>query len=196
MGAGDRHARCADGRRWLCGAMAVAVLGLAGCGSTAAPGKPAAGPTATGNAAATGPASAVLSAGHGVLCSAAAAVDRLTVSRVNQIPANHPHFSFPATVTVSDAARARSVAQALCALAPEPRGVLSCPADFGITYRLDFAVAGRTLPPVTIRASGCEEVSGAGLAKAIRRPAFWGVLGTAMRLAHPGNAAFTGTMSP
>jgi hypothetical protein len=122
-------------------------------------------------------------------------VDRLTVTRADAIPGNHPHFSFPATVAVRDATSARTVARTLCALQPAPSGALACPIDLGVTYRLDFAAAGRSLPPVTIRAGGCEGVSGGGLSRwTMRTPAFWSVLGKAMALTHPSHTAFAGTM--
>lgn len=172
-------------------ATAIGMVGLAGCGSATVTGNAA----SSGNAACTGSASQVWSAAGGTLCAGVAAVDRLTVSRVNAIPANHPRFSFPATVAVSDATQARSVARELCALQPPPRGAVACPADLGIIYRLDFATSGRSLPQVTIQAGGCEGVSGAGLARwTMQTPAFWAVLGTAMGLTHPGHAAFAGTM--
>ncbi len=191
MGVWDQRARSAGRRIWLRGAAAAAVMGLAGCGG------------ATGNAASngtagpTGSASQVRSTAGGTLCADAGAVDRLTVIRVNAIPANHPRFSFPATVAVTNAAQARSVARELCALQAQPGGVVACPADLGVTYRLDFATSGRSLPPVTIRAGGCEAVSGAGPGRwTMRTPAFWAALGTAMGLAHPGHAVFAGTMQP
>jgi hypothetical protein len=195
MGAADRPAHSAEGRGWRWGVIAVAAIGLSGCASTAAPGNPAAGPAVTGSPTATASAGEVRSAGSGALCENAGTVNRLTVRRVNSIPANHQHFSFPARVAVSDAGQALSVARALCALQPEPGGAMSCPADFGVTYRLDFATGGRSLPPVTIDASGCEGVSGTGVARwTVHSPAFWGVLGAAMGLPHPGHAAFAGTM--
>ncbi|HEX9537810.1 MAG TPA: hypothetical protein VGA04_06515 [Streptosporangiaceae bacterium] len=133
-------------------------------------------------------------AGRGMLCAAAGSVDRLTVSRVNSIPGNHPRFSFPATVAVGGAAQARAVARALCALRAGPRGPIFCPIDLGVTYRLDFTAAGRSFPAVTIRAGGCEEVSGAGLARWIEgKPTFWTVLGLAMGLTNPGHNTFAGT---
>jgi hypothetical protein len=169
----------------------VGLIGLAGCGSAAS------NTVSSAGAKATTATSQVRSAAGGTLCADAGAVNRLTVSRMNTLPANSPRFSFPATVAVSDAAQARAVARALCALQPLPRGVVACPADLGITYRLDFATSERSLPPVSIRAGGCEGVSGAGPTRwSIRTPAFWTVLGTAMGLAHPGHAAFSGTMQP
>jgi hypothetical protein len=168
----------------------VGVAGLAGCGS--ATGNAASAPAATP----TPSASQVRSATSGTLCAGAGTVDRLTVIRLNTIPANHPHFSFPATVSVSDATQARTVARALCTLQPLPRGTMACPINLGIAYRLDFAAA-RSLPPVTIQAGGCETVSGAGLPLwSMRTPAFWSVLGKAMGLTDPGHAAFAGTMQP
>jgi hypothetical protein len=197
MGVWDRRARSAGRRRWLGAAVAAAAVSLSACGSVTV--------TATGTAAHTGSASQVpsaigaasqvRSAGRGTLCAAAGAVDRLTVSRVNSIPGNHQQFSFPATVAVAGAAQARAVARALCALPARPRGPIFCPIDLGVTYRLGFAVSGPSLPPVTIGAGGCEEASGAGMARWIgSTPAFWTVLGKAMGLTNPGHSAFVGTM--
>jgi hypothetical protein len=185
-GGGPRPAIAAAGLAAL-----VAVAGLAGCGSATGHAAPAAAATRTGSA------SQVRSATSGTLCAGAGTVDRLTVVRLNTIPANHPHFSFPATVAVSDATQARAVARALCALEPQPGGAMACPIDLGIAYRLDFATAARSLPQVTIKAGGCETVSGAGLPLwSMRTPAFWTVLGQAMDLTDPGHAAFAGTMQP
>jgi hypothetical protein len=190
MGIRDGQALSAGRRGWLCAAAAAAAIGLAGCGGGSAPGNAA----ATGTPAPTGPASQARSLTGGPLCADAGAVDRLTVSRVNTIPANHPNFAFPATVTVADAVQARAAAQALCALRPEP-GDLACPADLGISYRLDFVTPKRSLPAVTIQAGGCEGISGAGLTRSsMRTPAFWAVLGRAMGLTHPSHAAFAGSM--
>ena len=187
MGVWDRRARGVVRRGWPWGVFVAAALSLPACGSVTAAGSAA-------PAAPTGSASQVRSAGGGTLCADAGAVDQLAVSRVNSIPGNHLHFSFPATLAVTDAAQASAVARALCALQPEPRGIL-CPADLGIMYRLDFASAGHSFTPVNIRAGGCEGVSGAGVSRwSMRSPAFWAVLGTAMGLTHPSHAAFVGTM--
>jgi hypothetical protein len=186
MGVWDRRARGVGRRGWLCAAVTAAAVSLPACGSVTA--------TATGTAASTGSASQVRSAGRGTLCAAAGAVDRLTVSRVNSFPGNHQRFTFPATVAVTDAARAAAVARALCAL-PTASPDTACPADLGIIYRLDFASAGHSFPPVTIRAGGCERVSGPGLNRSIiRSPAIWGVLGQAMGLPDPSRVAFAGIM--
>jgi hypothetical protein len=186
MGVWEHRARSVRRCRWLYAACAAAAVSLPACGSV----------TATGTAASTGSASQVRPAGHGTLCAAAGVVTRLTVSRVNSFPGNHQRFSFPATMAVPDAARATPVARALCALPPEPLD-MACPADLGIIYRLDFASAGHNFPPVTIRAGGCEGVSGLGLRMnrwLVRSPAFWGVLGQAMGLPDPGHVTFAGIM--
>jgi len=187
MGVWERRARSLGRRGWLCAAVTGAAVSLSACGSVSATGTAA-------STASTGSASQVRPAGHGTLCAAAGAVDRLTVSRVNSFPGNHQRFSFPATVAVTDAARATPVARALCAL-PSASLDIGCPADLGIIYRLDFASAGHNFRPVTIRAGGCEGVSGLGLNRwLIRSPAFWGVLGQAMGLPDPGHVAFAGIM--
>jgi hypothetical protein len=189
MGVRERQARGARRRIWLPGVIAAAAISLAGCGTATGP------PASNRNAAPATSASQMRSAASGTLCADAGAVDRLTVSRIDAIPANRSHFSFPAVVTVRDAAQARSVARQLCALQPQPRDVVACPADLGVTYQLEFATSRHSLPPVVIRAGGCEQVSGAGLPLwTMRTPAFWAVLGQAMGLAHPGHAAFSGTM--
>jgi hypothetical protein len=197
MGVWDRQARGAGHRIWLRGAAAPGLIGLAVLIGLASCGSAPSNAASSGRAKPAATASQVRSATGGTLCAETGSVHRLTVSRVNALPVNHPNFSFPATVAVSDAAQARAVARALCAPQPLPRGVVACPADLGITYRLDFATSRRSLPPVAIRAGGCEGVSGAGLTRwSIRTPAFWTVLGTAMGLAHPGHAAFSGSMQP
>ena len=193
----DRRARGVARRGWSWGACAAVAFSLAACGSVGTAGTAAPAGTASPAAAGapTGSASQARSAGGGTLCADAGAVDRLTVSRVSSLPGHHPRFSFPAAVTITDAAQARAVARALCVLQPEPRGTVACPADLGIIYRLDFTSGGSSLPPVTIRAGGCEGVSGTGVSRwTMRSPAFWAVLGAAMGLPHPGHAAFAGAM--
>lgn len=169
----ERPAR-PSGRLALAMVLAIAVAGaaLAGCGSARA-GTP---------------------AGSG-LCASAGRVSRLVVRRVNQIPRNHERFSFPARVTVADPAKARFVARALCALPPMPSGAMSCPADWGIGYRLRFTADGRKLPAVTAQATGCRGVRGLGRsAWTARSPGFWRVLGSAMGITHPGSSAFAGRL--
>jgi hypothetical protein len=121
----------------------------------------------------------------------------LTINRVNLFPQNHEHFSFPAQVTVTDAAEAQAVARALCALAPMPRGPILCPIDWGVSYRLLFAAGGGRLWQVKVDASGCQEVSGVSPARWIAgSTAFWSVLGNAVGLSHASSVTFAGTIAP
>jgi hypothetical protein len=128
------------------------------------------------------------------LCGNADRVDRLVVKRANLIRQNHLHFTFPAKVTVSDSAKARSVAQAVCALPPMPSGSFSCGADMGIVYRLTFTADGKKLPPVRADPGGCNEVRGIGQTRwTARSPGFWRTLGAATGIGHPNDSTFCGT---
>lgn len=143
----------------LAAVAALACTALTGCGSTAAARDAPAGMT---------------------VCAHAGDVDRLTIGRVNYFPQNHVYFSFPAQVTVTDARRSQAVAQALCTLPAMPAGTISCPADWGINYRLIFTAGDSKLTPVTVDATGCQQVTGLGPVRWIAlSPTFWGVLATA-----------------
>jgi hypothetical protein len=108
-------------------------------------------------------------------------VTRLVVSRVDALPRNHLHFAFPAGVTVSTPARARAVAEAVCGLPSMPRAPMSCPADWGLSYRLSFTAGTTSLPVLTAAASGCGTVTGGGPARwTARSPGFWTALAHAM----------------
>jgi hypothetical protein len=121
------------------------------------------------------------SPGGSDLCSKQASVTRLVVSRVSALPQNHLHFAFPAGTIVQSPARARAVAAAVCGLPAMPRGPMSCPADWGVSYRLSFAAGTRSFPVVTAAAGGCAAVTGAGQARwTVRSPGFWTVLAHAM----------------
>lgn len=129
------------------------------------------------------------------LCAVASQVDRLVVRRTDAFPQNHVRFSFPRQVTVSDAARARSAARALCALPRMPSGTFHCPADLGIDYHLAFSTEHRSFRAVTVSATGCEEVSGfAGTRWVARTPRFWRELGQAMGLPNADQHTFAGSM--
>jgi hypothetical protein len=151
-------------------AAAVASLAVTGCGSvsgattTARTGRPAGTPHAA-------------TAG---LCAAVSKVDSLTVRRDGARPASHFRFHFPRQIVVTRPQQARAVARAVCALPPMPRGIFACPADFGISYRLEFAAAGRRLAVVTADPGGCERVTGAGPVRwAEKSHGFWTVLSRA-----------------
>src|SRR5262249_26674408 len=160
-------------RGWLPAVAALACIVLAGCGHAAA--------SDTTNGAGT------------AACANAMHIDRLTIDRLNPLHQNF-HFAVPAQITVTDARQAQTVARALCALPPVGRGVWSCPADWGIRYRLRFAARHHWLQPVTVAATGCRTVTGLGPVRLISGVfGFWRVLGKAAGLGHASLTTFTGT---
>ncbi len=175
--------RGASGGRGMARVLLLLVpLALAACGSVAAGqgGSPAGQP---------GPAGTTQSPDHAVpltLCGDLAAVNHLVVRRTGVLPRVRQRFTFPGIVTVTSGLAARSVATALCALPRQPAGTINCPADFGLGYQLRFAAGNHHFRVVRIQATGCQIVSGAGKPRTtIRNPAFWAVLGKAMRLHGP-----------
>ena len=177
----------------LIAAAAAAATVAAGCGSQVATTTSATQPSSPRTAGPGGidPGGPV-STGSAALCSKQAAVTRLVVSRVSALPQNHFHFSFPAGVTVSSPERARAVAAMVCGLPPMSHGVMNCPADWGVSYRLSFAAGSESFPVVTAGAGGCGVVSGAGpVRRTAGGPGFWTVLAHAMGVS--GGAALQGT---
>ena len=156
-------------RGWLPAVAALALMVLAGCGYAAAD---AAGGTST------------------AVCANATRVDHLTVDRLNVLHQDF-HFVIPAHITVTDAHQAQTVARVLCALPPVGHGVYFCPADWGIRYRLRFAVRQHWLRPVTLDATGCTWATGLGPVRFISN-GFWHDLGIAAGLGHASFATFTG----
>ena len=168
------------GRLCLLAAAGV-VLGVTGCGSVS-------GTTTTGHTGRPGSTPAPTAAG---LCAAAGEVNSLTVTRNDTIPGNHLRFHFPRRVTTERPQQAQAVARAVCALPRMPRGTFACPADLGVSYRLEFAAAGRHFGVVTVRAGGCQQVSGAGPVRwLVHSPGFWTTLERATGV--PGPGAFLG----
>lgn len=176
--------------RWVAAAVAgpaVAVTALAACGTQQAVTTSSA--TRPASPAATSPARAA-----GKLCSDVAAVTRVVVTRVTALPQNHLHFVLPAGVTISGPAAARGVARAVCGLPVIPHGaVMSCPADWGVSYRLSFAAGRAAFPVVTVMAGGCGVVSGAGPARRAMSAAFWTNLARALGVPHPSSSALRGS---
>ena len=160
-------------------ASAAASLAVAGCGSVSGttvttPTSRPAGPAAGG---ATGAAAG--------LCAAVPEVDRLTVSRDDPWPVHHVRPS--RRVGVSPVQQARTVARAVCALPRMPRGAVACPADWGVSYQLEFAASGRRFGVVTVQAGGCRRVSGVGSPRwAVQSPGFWSALDRAAAVPWPG----------
>jgi hypothetical protein len=169
----------AAGRGIARAALLLVPLALAACGSVAA----GSGASQAGKPGAQSPDHAVPL----TLCADLGAVNHLVVRRTGVIA--HPQeqrFAFPGIVTVTSAPEARAVATALCALPEQPAGITNCPADFGVSYQLRFAAGRHHFPVVKIQSAGCQVASGAGKPRTITHsPAFWGVLGKAMRLRGP-----------
>jgi hypothetical protein len=162
-------------------AAAAAATVAAGCGSQVATTTSATQPASPGTASPGVIPGGPEAAGRAALCSKQASVTRLVVSRVSALPQNHLHFAFPAGVSVSSPAQARSVSEAVCGLPAMPRGPMSCPADWGLSYRLSFAAGTRSFPVVTAAVGGCAAVTGAGPVRwTVRSPGFWTVLAHAM----------------
>jgi len=195
-GASKRH----NGGRvtLLCAAAAFGAVLIAACGSVTVPGSgagsgqasPAASAGATGS-----PTSGDGQAGSSqpALCRDAATVTSLEIVRPHGIRVPELKTVLPNDVTVTDPALVRAVARALCALPRMPRGVLSCPAQLlGTAYTLHFTVNGRSLPLVTIDATGCETVTGVGPVRRITSSAFWQVLAKAIGVRPPGPPVFGG----
>jgi hypothetical protein len=160
----------------------VAGLGLAACVSS-----PSVAPSTTSTA----PSNQV-----GYLCQVIPRVDRLIVTRTYGFPGNQFHFTFPAVVTVTNAAAARAVATSACALPDAPKGAQACPADFAVSYHLVFWVRGQKGPGadlVVVDPTGCEVVTGLGTGReAMSDPAFYRILGNAMGLKNANYLTFRG----
>jgi hypothetical protein len=201
----------------LCAAAALASITLAACGSGQVSGAAsgAASPTVAATVAGSSTAATAAAGGPGAtspaggspgaaspgttatqvaLCRDTVSVTGLEIVRNQVVRVPVLQIAFPDQVTVTSPVRARAVARALCALPPMPHGVFHCPALLaGTTYQLRFTAGGRRLPPVTIGATGCEVVTGAGPTRWVApSPGFWRVLATAAQLCPPGRAAFSG----
>ncbi len=123
------------------------------------------------------------------MCSAASSVNRLVITRVSVLT-QRVHEALPAIINIAEPAQARALAKAVCALPPMPAGLVNCPNDLGISYRLSFAAGSRGFAVVAVQTSGCTMVTGVGHTRtAMRSPGFWTILGQAVGLAHPAAAA-------
>jgi hypothetical protein len=168
------------------------VLLLVACGSVAASGSGAASGGPAGSSASP---SAAAPAAQATLCQEAGTVSSMEIERSQgaRIPQEMQN-AMPDRVTVSNPARARAVARALCALPKMPSGPLHCPALFiGTTYHLIFTADGTQLPTVTIQATGCQTVTGVGpVRRASTSPGFWRVLDLAAGQPDRGPLIFSG----
>jgi hypothetical protein len=194
-----RHLRAARDARVRVAAIALGSLALgpvllAACGSVPAPAAGEA-PSASASRGPTGAANASTSPGAGAavvpLCQNTAAVTGLRIVRVPGARVPQVQADFPSLVAVVGPAGAREVARALCALPAMPSGTFNCPALFpGTTYELTFSADGRQMAPVTIEATGCETVTGAGPVRRALDAGFWRVLSVAAGISPPGQSIF------
>jgi hypothetical protein len=91
-------------------------------------------------------------------------------------------------ITIWDPAATRRLASIICRLPRMPQGMVSCPADVGGGYVLVFSAPGKRYQAVTLRASGCETVTGTGAGHIrwiARTPLFWKQLGQLTGIASP-----------
>jgi hypothetical protein len=154
--------------------MALLGAGLvaAGCGTAPAP--------ASGHPAGSG------ARQYRTLCTATGAVSRVVVTRIPSLSALSAQRPQPVTVTVSNPARARELATALCRLPALPVGVYQCPLNVLGGYALSFTLAQRRFPLLTVESGGCQAVRGLGRARwAARAPGFWRTLSRATGIAGP-----------
>ena len=154
-------------------------------------GRPSTGRPSTGRPSTGRPSTGRPSTGRspGFVCADPGAVSAVRVARIpalSQLGQSKPLPRAVPRITVRDPATARALARAICGLPAMPPGVLSCPIDVGGGYQLVFTAARRTPHPVTIMATGCQTVTGAGPAPAgtartgpaptrwvARTPGFW-----------------------
>jgi len=162
-----------------CGSVPAPTAGAAGAAPTRASGSPPAPSTGTGS-------------GMAALCQDTATVTSLRIVRIHGLRVPQRQTGFPTGLAAIGPAGARAVARELCALPVMPRVVMSCPAMFpGTSYQLRFTAPGRSLPAVTIEATGCATVTGVGQVRQATSAGFWRVLATAAGLSPRGREAFS-----
>jgi hypothetical protein len=105
------------------------------------------------------------------LCMNAAHLDRMVVSVGPGLMQGHLREAQPAGATITDPARVRAVADALCRLPKMAPTHMMCSEIHSGLYRLTFSAAGRMFPPVTVDAGGCRRpVYGLGPARLATGP--------------------------
>jgi hypothetical protein len=106
-----------------------------------------------------------------VVSCAPGGVPALRVTRYSTIPANHyPAFDR----SVNDSVAARRVYDAVMALPPATNG--SCPAAFGLRYRLTFNESGRVVLPVVVDGDGCRDLYVSDSDRRATNDTFWDLL--------------------
>jgi hypothetical protein len=114
----------------------------------------------------------------GELCAYPAAVTSVRVMRIPslaQMSGTKPLPGQMPGIVVSDAGKARELAQVICSLPTMPHAVWQCPIVVRGGYVLEFVSGRQQFRPVMIQASGCEPVLGAGGGTrwVARTPGFW-----------------------
>ena len=137
-------------RRQVRGIVVAGVLGaaLAGCGTQVATIDPAA------------PAASTSPVPPAVGCASVSQATKVLVSRSMHVV--EPMNGSPHRVTQRNAKLVRALFTDLCAAVTHPdtaKGVLYCPADFGVSYVGTFYDGSRTLASFVYGASGCPSVS-------------------------------------
>jgi hypothetical protein len=148
--AGPMRQNCMMYRRQIRGIVVAGVLGaaLAGCGTQ----------VATTDAAA--PAAATTPSPPAVGCASVSQATAVLVSRAMHLV--EPLNSGPRRVTQRNTKLVRALFSDLCAAVTHPdtaKGILHCPADFGIDYVGTFYDGSRTLASFSYGASGCPSVA-------------------------------------
>jgi hypothetical protein len=167
------------------GAIVVAIGALAGCGAVSS------GRLAGLRSASQKPATSGGGAMIHMLCTDRRAVTSVRVMRFplrSQLGQTKPLPRPLPGITIKYPARARTLATLICQLPRMPHGVFHCPLDGGGGYVLVFSAASARFHAVTLRASGCETVTGTGSGRArwvARTPQFWDQLAHLTGIASP-----------
>jgi hypothetical protein len=143
---------------------ASALLALAGCASapsgTVASTRATAPARATASTRAAGPGGAQAASAGRPLCAGARQPDQVVLRLTDP----RPREILPRAATVTNPARVRDLAAALCRLPPVPRGQ-HCPAARPGAILLEFSAQGHTYARLLIHDSGCPSVTGLGAAR-------------------------------
>lgn len=100
-------------------------------------------------------------AGSDALCADPSAAQNATVTHLGALHSYSPYGVSQSGIIVG-AAKTRWLARQLCGLPIMPQGRQDCPIEVPNEYQIVFTVAGRVLPVVTVRTTGCRQVTGLG----------------------------------
>src|SRR3984893_5264148 len=131
---------------------------LAGCGSVTASAPAGAGATSSASATAAGPGAATAAAATG--CASVNQATSVTVHRILHLV--EPTRAAALAKTQHDVTLVRALFGQFCAALSHPssaKGIVRCPADFGISYLGTFYDGHRTLAKFVYGVTGCQVVS-------------------------------------